>query len=127
MNQEFMQKVQRSGDSVWSLPARESITLQVGPGARVVQVREGRLWLTSTGTADEASMDVWLVPGDSLELPAGLAVVMEAWPSARFELLVPPQACRRAGRTRSVLAQVAAWIGRHLDGHAGAALQPSGH
>ncbi|MEO7010471.1 MAG: DUF2917 domain-containing protein [Caldimonas sp.] len=122
-----MQKVQRSGDSVWSLPARESITLQVGPGARVVQVCEGRLWLTSAGTADEASMDVWLVPGDSLELPAGLAVVMEAWPSARFQLLVPRQACRSTGRTRSMLASLATWVERQFDGHAGAELQPSGH
>jgi hypothetical protein len=126
MSQEFMQKVQRSGDSVWSLPARESITLRVGPGARVVQVCEGRLWLTSAGSAEEASIDVWLVSGDSLELPAGLAVVMEAWPSARFRLLVPPQACRSAGRTRSILTPIAAWIGRQFDGHAGTALQPSG-
>lgn len=124
MNQEFMQKVQRSSGSVWSLPARESITLRVGPGPRVVQVCEGRLWLTSAGTADEASMDVWLVAGDSLELPAGLKVVMEAWPNARFQLLVPPRACRGTGR--SVPAQIAAWIARQLEGRIGPVLQPNG-
>ena len=126
MNQEFMRKVQRSSDSVWSLPAHESITLRVGPGPRVVQVCEGRLWLTSAGTADEASMDVWLLPGDSLELPAGLAVVMEAWPSARFQLLVPPQACRSAHRTRSIPARIAVWFAHQLEGHVGLVPQPNG-
>lgn len=112
MDAGFMQKVQRSGDSVWSLPARTSITLRVGPGPRVVQVRRGRLWLTSPGTTREASLDVWLVAGESLELPAGLEVVAEAWPSAEFRLLVPP--CRTPAGGPSLLARSAHRVGRWL-------------
>lgn len=78
----------------------------------MLQVCEGRLWLTTSGTAHRASMDVWLVPGDSVALPAGLTVVMEAWPSARFQLLVPPAACRVARRKPDVVARAAAWIAR---------------
>ena len=113
MNAEFMQKVQRSGDAVWTLPKGTSTTLQVGPGPRVIQVCQGRLWLTSSGTEDEASIDVWLTPGDSLELPAGLAVVMEAWPSASFQLLVPP--CRDAAQHRSFAGRAAARLRRLFD------------
>ena len=127
MNQEFMQKIQRSSDSVWSLPAHASMTLRVGPGPRVMQVSEGRLWITSSGTADEASMDVWLITGDSIELPDGLAVVLEAWPSARFELLVPPKACRFSRHDRSILARAGTWLARQLRGHAAPVLQPSSH
>ena len=127
MNQKFMQKVQRSSDSVWSLPAHASMTLRVGPGPRVMQVREGRLWVTSPGTADEASMDVWLVAGDSLELPDGLAVVLEAWPSARFELLVPPKACRFAPHGHSTLARAGIWLARQLPRNAAPVLRPSSH
>ena len=105
MDSELMQKVQRSGDSVWSLLARTSITLRVGPGPRVVQVRQGRLWLTSPATPHAASLDVWLVAGESLELPAGLEVVAEAWPSAEFRLLVPP--CRLPAGEPS-------WVGRSV-------------
>jgi len=109
MRQELMRKLQRSSDSVWSLPARASMTLQVGPGPRIVHVRDGRLWLTASGTARDAAIDVWLAPGDALELPSGLSVVMEAWPDARFELLVPPKACLRARRQHSRVARVAEW------------------
>lgn len=113
MNTEFMRKVQRSGDAVWSLPKGTSTTLKVGPGARVIQVCQGRLWLTSPGSDREASIDVWLTPGDSLELPAGLSVVMEAWPSASFRLLVPP--CFGAGRQASLPGRLAAQVWRLLD------------
>jgi hypothetical protein len=106
MNAEFMRKVQRSGDAVWALPEGTSTTLRVGPGARVIQVCQGRLWLTSPGNEREASIDVWLVPGDSLELPAGLSVVMEAWPSASFRLLVPP--CRETAPRSSVVSRMVA-------------------
>jgi hypothetical protein len=109
MNTRYMQKVQRSGDSVWSLPARASTTLRVGPGPRVVQVCEGRLWVTATGTRDAEPVDVWLAAGDTLDLPDGLTVVVEAWPSARFQLLVPPQACDRS-HPAPIVARAAAWM-----------------
>ncbi len=105
MNAEFMNKVHQSDATAWSLPQGRSLTLRVGPGARAIQVLEGRLWLTSPGNARDASIDVWLVAGDTLELPAGLEVVMEAWPKARFCLLVPP--CTRPARTLPRLTDLA--------------------
>ena len=53
MNSTLMRKSQRSGDSIWSLPAQSSRTLRVGPGPRVLQVQEGRIWLTTAGTAGD--------------------------------------------------------------------------
>lgn len=108
MAHRFMPEGQRSSDSSWTLPERTSTTLEIGPGARVLHVCAGRLWLTAAGTATSAARDVWLLAGDSVELPAGLAVVLEGWPSARFQLLVPPQACRR-GRTR-----IGAWLSQRF-------------
>lgn len=113
MNHELVRKIQRSNDSVWVLPERASMTLRVGPGARVMHALAGRLWLTSSGSAREASLDVWLEAGESLELPNGLEVVLEAWPRARFQLLVPPSVCRRSsGRMPATTARVAAWARR---------------
>ena len=106
MNFTLMRKTQRSGDSIWSLPARTSRTLRVGPGPRVLQVQDGRLWLTTSGTDDEAATDLWLEAGESVELGDGLEVVMEAWPTARYQLMVPPSACR-AG---SPLTRAAGWL-----------------
>ena len=109
----FMLEGQRSSDSTWTLPERESTTLEIGPGARVLQVCEGRLWLTGAGTATSAARDVWLLPGDSVELPAGLVVVLEGWPSARFQLLVPSKACRR-GRRVALPARIGRWLSERL-------------
>jgi Protein of unknown function (DUF2917) len=81
--------VQASGTADWALEPGQAITLTIGPGPRWVHVTQGRAWITqaSSGT------DHWLEQGDSLLVGDGAALVMEAWPSARFELLVPPQAC----------------------------------
>ena len=124
MAHEFMQEGQRSSGSTWALPEHAATTLEIGPGARVLQVCAGRLWLTTAGTAREGARDVWLVPGDSVELPAGLSVVLEGWPSARFQLLVPPQACRRGWRS-SLPARVGAWLMDRLRVPGDRALQPS--
>jgi hypothetical protein len=110
MNSTLMQKSQRSGDSIWSLPAKTSQTLHVGPGARVLQVQEGRLWLTTSGNADEAATDLWLEAGESVELADGLEVVMEAWPAARYQLMVPPSACKAGSPARSPLTRAAGWL-----------------
>jgi hypothetical protein len=110
MNSTLMRRTQRSADAVWSLPARTSTTLRVGPGARVLQVREGRLWLTTAGTADEAATDLWLEAGDSVDLADGLEVVMEAWPAARYQLIVPPSACATGQPLRSSLHRALGWL-----------------
>ena len=119
----FMLEGERSSDSTWSLPERASTTLEIGPGARVLHVCAGRLWLTSSGTATTAARDVWLLPGDSVELPAGLVVVLEGWPSARFQLLVPPQACR-VKRSAPLPTRIAAWLSDRF-GTRAPGLQPS--
>ena len=110
MNSTLMRKTQRSGDSIWSLPAQTSTTLRVGPGPRVLQVRDGRLWLTTAGTADEAATDLWLEAGECVDLADGLEVVMEAWPAARYQLMVPPSACRAGLPRRSTLRRALGWL-----------------
>ena len=124
MNSTLMHKSQGSGDSIWSLPARTSRTLRVGPGARVLQVEDGRLWLTTSGTAAEAATDLWLEAGESVELGDGLEVVMEAWPAARYQLMVPPSACRADSPRRSPLARAAAWLADFV-GHRMPGLSPN--
>jgi hypothetical protein len=127
MAHEFMQEDQRSSGSTWALPERAATTLEIGPGARVLQVCAGRLWVTTAGTAHEAARDVWLAPGDDVELPAGLTVVLEGWPSARFQLLVPPQACRRGSRgwRGNWPARIGTWLMDRLGMPGDRRLQPS--
>ena len=117
MNSTLMHKAQGSAASIWSLPTRASRTMRVGPGPRVLRVCEGRLWLTTEGTATEAATDLWLEPGDEVELAAGLEIVMEAWPAARYQLLVPPTACGIAAERGSLAARAAGWLEHHLQGH----------
>lgn len=121
MNSTLMRKSQRSGDSTWSLPAQASTTLRVGPGPRVLQVQEGRLWLTTAGTDDEAATDLWLEAGESVDLADGLVVVMEAWPAARYQLMVPPSACRAGLPQHPSLQRVLGWL-TELVGHRAPAL-----
>ncbi len=83
-----------SQQALWILAAGEALSLPIGPGARELGVTEGRLWLTLKGHQDAPAQDIWLSAGDSLHLPAGSHVVVEAWPQAAFQLLVPPQPCR---------------------------------
>ena len=80
---------QKSGAADWTLEPGEAITLSIGPGPRWVHVTQGRAWITQSGTGT----DHWLERGDTLWFGDGSTLVMEAWPSARFALLVPPQAC----------------------------------
>ena len=123
MNSTLMRKSQRSGDSIWSLPAQASTTLRVGPGPRVLQVQEGRLWLTTAGTDDEAATDLWLEAGESVDLADGLEVVMEAWPAARYQLMVPPSACKRGLSRHSTLNRLVGWM-TDLVGHRAPGLAP---
>lgn len=84
--------------SSWPLATGEALSMDIGPGPRVLGVTEGRVWLTVTD--DQGKEDVWLEAGESLDLPAGANVVLEAWPAAHFQLLVPPKACKTVHRSR---------------------------
>jgi hypothetical protein len=102
-----MPSLQRfSTDAVWSLGRGASTTLAVR-APRVLQVCEGRLWLTTAGDAQRGAPDVWLLPGDTLALEPGARAVVEGWPTARFRLLVPPSECQPAP---PLLARARAWL-----------------
>ncbi len=84
----------RPGDAAdWALAAGTVQTLRIGPGPRWLRLEAGRLWLTSSGRPGHPAQDHVLRAGEALWLPAGQAVVIEAWGPARFSLRVPPQAC----------------------------------
>ena len=73
----------------WQLAEREAATLASQSVPRWLQVEEGCVWLTPLH-AHAHSPDVWLQAGERLELPAGSAWVLQAWPQARMSLLAPP-------------------------------------
>ncbi|MDT8999659.1 DUF2917 domain-containing protein [Paucibacter sp. APW11] len=79
--------------ALWNLGRAEALSLQVGPGPRELQVTSGRLWLTQRGSTKAPATDIWMEAGDTLALPSGTQLVLEAWPAASFQLLVPPAAC----------------------------------
>lgn len=103
-------------DGAWDLQAGETMRLPIGPGQRELRVLEGRVWVTQQGALDLPSDDYWLEAGDALDLPSGADLVIEAWPQARFQLLVPPQACaqRAAARRLSAGAGVSGPLSRLL-------------
>ena len=95
MNSPLMLKSQQfDATSMWCLPRHQALTLRLGAGGRELKVRQGRLWITATGRAGQTPPDLWLSAGEWVRLPAGCRVVIEAWPEAHFELLVPPVAVR---------------------------------
>ena len=84
---------EQANPSSWHVEKGEALSLSIGPGARALLVVQGRVWLTQSG----CSGDLWLQAGQSVELDAGQEVLIEAWPEAQFQLLVPPCAqVRRA-------------------------------
>lgn len=96
--------------ALWSLPQGEALSLSIGPGPRELSVTAGRLWLTLQGRAEAQAQDVWLEVGQSVQLTSGSRVVIEAWPTAQFQLLVPPAACPQLARQRAQQGKpVAAW------------------
>lgn len=97
----------QSRQALWSLSHGEALSLTIGPGQRELSVAEGRLWLTREGNADTAAEDIWLLPGQSVQLASGSRIVVEAWPVAQFQLLVPPSACPELARHRAQRAQSA--------------------
>lgn len=87
--------------ALWSLPQGEALSLSIGPGQRELSVAAGRLWLTLPGNADAQAQDIWLEAGQSIQLASRSQVVIEAWPAAQFQLLVPPAACPQLARQRA--------------------------
>lgn len=76
--------------SVWHLDGGRALTLAGSAEARRLSVGRGRVWLTLSGTADAPAEDKWLEAGEALALAPGQTAVLEGWPAAEFELLVPP-------------------------------------
>jgi hypothetical protein len=76
--------------STWHLAGGRALTLSGGAELRRLSVACGRVWLTLSGTADEPAKDHWLEAGQAMALEPGQTVVIEGWPAADFELLVPP-------------------------------------
>ncbi|MBI3346765.1 MAG: DUF2917 domain-containing protein [Burkholderiales bacterium] len=79
-----------NAQSVWHLDGGRAMTLAGGAEARHLAVARGRVWLTLSGTATEPAEDKWLEAGEALALAPGQTAVLEGWPAADFELLVPP-------------------------------------
>ncbi len=87
-----MRKVhEHSAPWAWALAGHEAATLSASPLARWLRVDEGCLWVTPEQAGPETE-DLWLQPGDSLELPAGTRWVLQAWPQARLSVLLAPAA-----------------------------------
>ncbi|RTL39425.1 MAG: DUF2917 domain-containing protein [Burkholderiales bacterium] len=88
--------------STWHLDGGRALTLAAGAEARRLSVARGRVWLTLSGTTDQPAEDTWLEAGQAVALAPGQVAVLEGWPAADFELLVPPTAVAsrpaRAGR-----------------------------
>lgn len=84
--------------STWHLDSGRALTLAAGAEARRLSVARGRVWLTLSGTADEPAEDKWLQAGDAVALAPGQTAVLEGWPAADFEVLVPPTSGALSGR-----------------------------
>lgn len=111
-----MQIGQQSGH--WALASGAVDRLTVGPGERRLEVHEGRLWITVEDRSGGPARDLWLEAGEGASFADGEQLMLEAWPSARFALLVPPSVCARrqgAGAPRADwrrwLSAVRAWPG----------------
>lgn len=70
----------------WTLDDRRASTLAAAPVTRWLRVEDGCLWVTARD-GDASAPDIWLGRGQSVELPAGTAWVLQAWPQARASLL----------------------------------------
>ena len=62
----------------WQIAPGEAMSLKAR-SASVLRVRQGRVWITPDATAAHASEDLVLAPGESMTVPAGQRIVMEAW------------------------------------------------
>ncbi len=113
MSHSSMSKLQQSPNSAhWTLKPGQAITLTIGPGSRWVHVTQGRAWITQGSTGS----DEWLERGDRLWVGSGASLVMEAWPTAQFELLVPPQACAARPTVAELIRRLASHIAQSMSG-----------
>ncbi|MCY4755387.1 DUF2917 domain-containing protein [Pelomonas aquatica] len=76
--------------STWHLDGGRAMTLAGSGEARRLAVARGRVWLTLSGTAEAPAEDQWLEAGEALALAPGQTAVLEGWPAADFQLLLPP-------------------------------------
>lgn len=72
----------------------QALTVAASGSARRLVVTGGRLWLTVSGATD----DHWLQAGQGFTVAAGAEVVIEGWPQAEFQLLLPPPVRQRAAK-----------------------------
>jgi Protein of unknown function (DUF2917) len=85
-----MSQTQQSGVDLWHLNPGVALRLPLRGDERVLSVVEGRLWVTVEGSQDRPPEDIWLEPGQDLQLHGVGSFVAEASPSASFRLSVPP-------------------------------------
>ncbi|RQO53673.1 hypothetical protein DBR47_23465 [Paucibacter sp. KBW04] len=98
------QGISSSSDAaLWRLQPGQAMAFTVGPGPRELLVTAGRVWLTQKQPAKPGALpeDHWLEPGSSLRLASGEEVLLEAWPTAQFQLLVPP--CYEQAKRKTAL------------------------
>lgn len=81
----------------WSLEPHQAATLPAAVEPRALVVQEGRVWLTREAAVGGEAEDIWLEPGQSLEVPAGTAWVLEGWPQARVSLVLAAPAALSGG------------------------------
>ncbi len=96
MSTTSMNELQQSSGAVWQLAPGRSSTLRAASRTRWLRVSEGRLWVTANGRLGGAVPDdAWVLPGQVLEVPAGVEAVLEGWPQASFQVLEAAPATRR--------------------------------
>ena len=104
---------QQSPATAWALPPGQARCLTIGPGDRWLQICDGTVWLTLPADGSEASQDICLTAGQGLLLPSGCEALLEGWPQARFQLLVPPCSTpSRLMRLSEWIARISAWLRR---------------
>ncbi|MEO3690352.1 DUF2917 domain-containing protein [Roseateles paludis] len=83
--------------ALWALPPGQALSLQPASVARQVVACRGRVWLTLDGGPAAAAQDHWLRPGEAFTVPAGQRAVLEGWPAASVQVLLPPPAAASGG------------------------------
>ena len=83
--------------STWHLDGGRALTLAGGAEMRRLSVARGRVWLTLSGTPERPAEDCWLEAGQAVALAPGQTAVLEGWPAADFEVLVPPTSAAAGG------------------------------
>lgn len=77
---------------LWTLPRGEALSLAPAAVPRQVVACRGQVWLTLDGSPEAGAQDHWLRPGEAFTVPAGQRAVLEGWPEASVQVLLPPPA-----------------------------------